>query len=197
MLRSLHLYTGLFLSPWMLVYATSAFCLNHDAWVRELFHVVPPSWELVREVSFVPAESFPVAPDDQASAILQKLGLDGPHHIQVVPATQPLTIIRQSGGGNYRITWHRERSVVAIERQQPFSALRLLHFLHFRGGYRQAYAAVILWAIIVDAVAISLWLWVISGVYLWMRRPNKRKLGTVCVVMGCALFVALVTWLCV
>ena len=59
------------------------------------------------------------------------------------------------------------------------------------------YAAVILWAIIVDAVAISLWLWVISGVYLWVRRPNKRKLGTVCVVMGCALFVALVTWLCV
>ena len=67
-MRSLHLYTGLFLSPWMLVYATSAFCLNHDAWVRELFHVVPPSWELVREVPFVPAESFPVAPDDQASA---------------------------------------------------------------------------------------------------------------------------------
>ena len=29
-LRWIHLYTGLFLLPWMLVYGASAFCLNHN-----------------------------------------------------------------------------------------------------------------------------------------------------------------------
>ena len=28
-MRALHLYTGLFLVPWMTVYAVSAFCLKH------------------------------------------------------------------------------------------------------------------------------------------------------------------------
>ena len=67
-MRSLHLYTGLFLSPWMLVYATSAFCLNHDAWVRECLHVVSPSWELLREVPFVSADTLPDDTRDQARA---------------------------------------------------------------------------------------------------------------------------------
>ena len=31
-MRAGHLYTGLFLVPWMAVYATSAFCLNHNSW---------------------------------------------------------------------------------------------------------------------------------------------------------------------
>ena len=30
-MRWAHLYTGLFLVPWMLVYAVSAFCLNRGA----------------------------------------------------------------------------------------------------------------------------------------------------------------------
>ena len=34
-MRGLHLYTGLFLVPWMTVYATSAFCLNHKEWFTE------------------------------------------------------------------------------------------------------------------------------------------------------------------
>jgi hypothetical protein len=32
-MRALHLYTGLFLVPWMTVYAVSAFCLNHNEWI--------------------------------------------------------------------------------------------------------------------------------------------------------------------
>jgi hypothetical protein len=156
---------------------------------------VPPSWEVVREVAFTPPGAFPVAASDQARAILKTLDLDGPHHIQR-PTLQQLLIVRPSGQGNYRITWRRQQSLIVVEQQRPFSAFRLLHYLHFRGGYGQPYAAAIGWAIVVDAVAVSLWLWVISGIYLWARRPNKRKLGTACLVVGCALFAALVTWLC-
>ena len=130
-------------------------------------------------------------------AILQELDLDGPHFIQEKPTTGQLVIVRASGRGNYRITAHPQQSTVVVEQQRPFSVLRLLHYLHFRGGYGQPYATVIAWAVIVDSVAVSLWLWVISGIYLWFRRPSQRTLGTACLVLGCALFCVLVTLLCV
>jgi len=40
-----HLYTGLFLIPWLLVYATSALCLNHGPWINKTFKIGPPTWE--------------------------------------------------------------------------------------------------------------------------------------------------------
>jgi hypothetical protein len=195
-MRWLHLYTALFLTPWMIVYATSAFCLNHNQRIRELLHIVPPKWEAVEEVSFVPDDTFPVSPEDQARAILREVDLQGPHRIQGKRTPQQLLIFRFCGRGNYRITWQRQQAKILVEQQQPFSALRLVHYLHFRGGYGQPYPTMILWAIIVDAVAISMWLWVITGIYLWARRPKKRKLGTVCLVAGCLLFAGLVLMLC-
>jgi uncharacterized iron-regulated membrane protein len=59
-----------------------------------------------------------------------------------------------------------------------------MHFLHFRMGYGQPYFAHITWAVTVDAVAVSMFLWVISGVYLWWRRTRKLLIGFVCLVAG-------------
>jgi hypothetical protein len=196
-MRWLHLYTGLFLVPWMLVYGTSAFCLNHGEWIRERFGIEPPSWEVVREVADVPNDKFLGEPADQAQAILQWLDLDGPHRVQGKPNASQMVIFRICGTGNYRITWRRIQSQIIVEQQQPFSAYRLLHYLHFRGGYGQAYFPLIAWAVVVDAVAISMWIWVLSGVYLWARRPNKRRLGGVCFVAGVLLFIVLTVLLCI
>ena len=46
-MRALHLYTGLFLVPWMMVYAVSAFCLNHSEWFTEGLQLAP-DWKNVR-----------------------------------------------------------------------------------------------------------------------------------------------------
>ncbi|MCH8119009.1 MAG: hypothetical protein IIC00_04685 [Planctomycetes bacterium] len=192
----IHLYTGLFLLPWMAVYATSAFCLNHNKWFIERLKITPPKWKVVREVEFVPDEAFPRVPAEQARAILQLLDLDGAHRIQGQPNASQMIILRICGGGNYRVTWRRHRSLVIVEKQQPFSFYRLVHFLHFRGGYAQPYFAHITWAVLVDAVAISMWLWVLTGIYLWYRRSRKLLLGCVCMVAGLLLFVGLTILLC-
>ena len=100
----------------------------------ERLKITPPKWEVVREVEFVPDDTFPRAPAEQARAILQLLDLDGAHRIQGRPNASPMIILRICGGGNYRVTWRRPRSLVIVEKQQPFSLYRLVHFLHFRGG---------------------------------------------------------------
>ena len=48
-MRSIHLYTGLFLVPWMIIYATSAMLINHGPAVREWFNVQPPKQEVIRK----------------------------------------------------------------------------------------------------------------------------------------------------
>jgi len=194
-MRWLHLYTGLFLVPWMLVYGTSAFCLNHNEWVREILAIEPPTWEVVREAS-VPNDRFSGEPADQAQAVLQWLDLDGPHRIMGKPNPHQMVIMRICGSGNYRITWRRQQAQIVVEQQQPFSAYRLMHYLHFRGGYGQAYFPLIAWAVIVDVVGISMWIWGLSGVYLWARKPSKRQLGGVCLSAGIVLFIVLTVLLC-
>ena len=170
-MREAHLYAGLVLAPWLLVYATSAFCLNRGPRLVEWLGIPPPSWSTVRSAEFVPPEEFPTDPALQAQSLLQYLDLDGAHRILGKPTADKMVIFRISGGGHYRITWHRPDSQVLVEKQ-PFSLYRLLHFLHFRHGYGQPHAAHILWAVLVDTITLCLWVWVVSGIYIALRRPR-------------------------
>ena len=195
-MRSTHLYTSLFLAPWLLVYATSGFFLSHHQWFREKFRVTPPKWEVLREVKFVPSETFPTTPAEQAGAILRHIDLEGAHNVLGQSNAQRMIIHRISGGGNYRVTWHRDRALVVVQRQQPFSLYRLVHFLHFRSGFRQSQWPHLVWGVMVDAATISMWLWVLTGIYIWFRVPRKRALGSLCVIGGSTLFIILVVLLC-
>lgn len=195
-LRWIHLYTGLFLLPWMLIYGTSAFCLNHNRWFIEKLNVKPFRWEVERQVDFRPDDNFPHDPAQQAGAIVKFLDLDGPHNVIGRPNANQMMINRVCATGNYRITWRKPNSLLVVEKQKSFSFYRLIHFLHFRGGYGQPYFANVAWAVIVDAVAVSMWLWVVSGVYLWWRRTRKLALGAACLVAGIMSFAALVVLFC-
>jgi len=191
----IHIYTGLFLIPWILVYATSALCLNHGPWINKTFKIGPPTWNTLSKSEFTPNDSFPQESKAQAAAIIQHLNLAGAHRVLPASNKQRMLILRLSGGGNYRITWQRTQSQLIVERQ-AFSAYRLLHNLHFRGGYRQMFFANITWAVIVDLVCVSMWLWVVSGIYIWFRKRKQRVSGNICLAAGCVLFCVLVVLLC-
>ena len=195
LMRKLHLWTGLFLVPWMLVYATSAFLLNHPG-LAGLFGNKPPTWEQVNSFDFVPDDSFPAEPKEQARVLLAKADLEGAHRVQGKPNPNQMIIFRIRASGHYRVTWRKKQNRVLVERQTPFSMIRLVHFLHFRSGYRQPVNTYIAWAVIVDFVALSLLLWVVSGIYLWARMRRDRLSGGACFAMGCGLFAVLVVCLC-
>ena len=141
--------------------------------------------------------SFPESPELQAAAVLTNLDREGAH--RVLPAQsspRELKILRICARGNYLVTWHRVDNRITVEQQQPFSYLRLINFLHFKGGYGQPYLAHTMWAVVVDFVGVSIIFWVVSGVYIWARRPNRRLLGAFFLAAGIVLFVTLVLALC-
>jgi hypothetical protein len=193
-MRTLHLYTGLFLVPWMMVYAVSAFCLNHSSWFTEGLQLTQ-KWETLREVEFTPGSELPQTREEQAAAILRHVDLDGPHQIVGTPSASEMVVIRYSVTGHYRVTWQPSRSRVVVARFQPASAYSVINALHFQHRYRP-YFAHLAWAIVVDATALSTVFWVISGIYLWARQRSQRLLGGICLIAGLVLFTVLAILLC-
>jgi hypothetical protein len=193
-MRVLHLYTGLFLVPWMTVYAVSAFCLNHKEWFTEGLGLAQ-KWENAREVEFTPGSGFPQSPAEQAAAILRHVDLEGPHTIMGTPDANQLVMIRLCASGHYRVSWFPPRSRVVIDRLQPTSFYSVVNALHFQHSYRP-YFAHWAWALIVDATTTSTILWLISGIYLWARRPRRRLAGGLCLIAGTVLFAILAVLLC-
>jgi len=189
-MRALHLYTGLFLAPWMMVYAISAFCLNHNEWFTKGLNLAP-TWETFRQRDFTPGPEFPETPEEQAVAILRHVDLEGPHRIIGAPDANQFVMFRYCATGHYRVSWFPPRRSVVVDRQLPASFYSVVNALHFRYGY-EPYFAALGWAMIVDATTISTVIWVVSGIYLWARRPRKRLLGGFCLVGGTALFMVLV-----
>jgi len=188
-MRAGHLYTGLFLVPWMMVYAMSAFFLNHDTWFTES----KPAWADVSDTKFVPDDGFPATSEEQARAILTRLNLDGAHRITQDDGKQ-LVIYRSCATGLYQVIWLREESRVTVRQQQPCTVYSFVNALHFQHGYSQPYTAYPsswIWALILDTASVSTVFWVISGVYIWARRPRKRLLGGLCLGAGCLLFAVL------
>jgi hypothetical protein len=195
LMRASHLYTGLFLVPWMTVYAVSAFLLNHNTWFTE---TLQPKWEVIRETEFNPGPTFPHVSGEQARAILKHLELDGAHRIMADGSSQ-MDLFRYCAAGHYRVTWKRQEARLIVQKQKPFSFYSLVNALHFQHGYTDphfAYLPWLAWAVVVDAVTISTVIWIISGIYLWARRPKKRLLGGVCMLAGSVLFAALAVLLC-
>ena len=185
-MRAGHLYTGLFLAPWMMVYAMSAFFLNHDAW----FSGSKPMWADVTDRAFVPDDAFPVASEEQAREILIHLNLDGAHRISQDDEKQ-MVIYRPCATGYYQVSWLRQESRLVVRKQQPCTFYSFVNALHYQHGYSRPYSAYLpwgTWALIVDLVTVSTVFWVVSGVYIWARRPRKRLPGGACLVAGCLLF---------
>jgi hypothetical protein len=193
-MRALHLYTGLFLVPWMTVYAVSAFCLNHKEWFTEGLGLAQ-KWENVREVEYSPGPGFPQTPAAQAVVILRHVELEGPHTIMGTPDANQLVMIRLCATGHYRVSWFPPRSRVVVDRFRPSSLFSVINAFHFQSGYRP-YFAHAAWALIVDATTTSTILWLISGIYLWARRPRRRLLGGLCLIAGTVLFAILAVLLC-
>lgn len=128
--------------------------------------------------------------------ILKTLDLSGAHRVVGKATPQGFVIFRLSIASPCRVRWQRPQQRLIFERQTSFSLVRLIHSLHFRGGYDQTYLAYRTWAVIVDLVAASLLIWVISGIYIWLRSPRYRLSRSVALFGGIALFAVLVWQLC-
>jgi hypothetical protein len=191
--RDLHLYVGLFLCPFILVFAVSTMLLNH------------PKALIAGGVvaNATPGASIPidVPPDpgslEQAKAILSQLRVTGEidyvrHNAKAGRLTIPVT----KPGETARVEVDLRAKTATVERQQPGlgAALTYLHKMpgphnvKFRGNWLY----MVWWKIAADAVVYGTLFLTVSGLYLWWVLKAERRLGWALLGAGFFSVVALV-----
>lgn len=186
LLRRVHLYAGLFLAPWVLMYALSTVAMNHRALFQDRGEAAP-QWHKRSEQVFRGAFPSDASPQLQARTILAWLGMEGAHNARWQAQQGTLVIQRQRLIDPVRITFTPADNRVMVE-GQPTKTSALLERLHRRRGYERDHTADDIWAFIVDAFILVMLFWVLSGFILWWQMKATRKLGLTFALCGAAIF---------
>jgi hypothetical protein len=184
LVRRVHLYLALFLTPWILMYAASTFAMNH----RDVFRgspPPPPEWKTVSQSTysgeFAPGAEAPA----MAQQLLDSLGLDGAHQARMREGK--LEINRLDAVAPMRITYDAASRAVHVE-QHVFKSAEFLERMHRRRGYQHAYALEDTWAVSVDLVIAAILFWVLSGLWMWWELKAARRWGAAFALAGIGLF---------
>ena len=189
--RRTHLYLGLFLMPWLMMYGVSSFIVIHNSWFRQ-----DP---LPKETLFEKPYSRPVTsqgknndPEMRAAAeeILKDSNLEGAFWVDK-PNADTLHINRFTFRDSISLTYSlKDQKLKAV--RQPMRSLQLPVRMHFRGGYTQPTFGDKLWGLLVDIACVGILIWVASGLIMWWRLPRVRSWGSIAVGAGILSFLVLV-----
>ena len=187
-IRRVHMYTGLFLAPWMLMYAFSTLVMTHREYVLSFYSSKNPAMTTEHELDY--SRTFPtnITREEISAHILQDIGLDGAHFVSGGRNGQPLVVNRQHALGLRRVTFDPTMHKITIQREE-FRALTFLERMHRRRGYSQPYTLDDTWGFTVDAAVVAMVFWSLSGIWLWWEIRMTRFWGALSLVAGLSLFI--------
>jgi hypothetical protein len=185
-IRRTHMYLGLFLFPWMLMYALSTAVMNHRAFFVPSNGGTPPAYE--RERDLVYDAVFPPDADLKTISrqILAALDLDGVHN--VTRRSDGAIVITRNGLMTPRRVIYAPATRTVLIEKMPARANAFLERFHRRRGYATGYALDTVWAVSVDLVIVAMIAWVLSGLWMWWEMKATRAFGAAAVVAGAGLF---------
>lgn len=186
--RDLHLYLGLYLCPFALVFAISTILLNH-AWKPG---AVTPRRTVFKEVA-VPAELERTQGMDrvrEARKILAQVGVSGEiDFIRAIPRENRIVIPVTKPGEETTISLNLQsrEAIVDVRETGIGAALVYLHRspgphnVNVRGNWVYMRA----WRWLADVTVYLVLFLSASGVYLWVFLPAERRLGIILTTAGC------------
>jgi hypothetical protein len=188
LVRRIHMFTGLFLAPWMVMYALSTLVMTHDEYVNSFYTSKSPVMVKERELDY--SRTFPtnLTRDVIAQQILNDVGMDGTHSISGGRNGRPLVIQRQHAMSQRRLTFDPSKSRITIEREE-LRTPTILERLHRRRGYNQPYSLEDTWGFTVDVAVVTMVFWSLSGIWLAWELKTTRVWGALSFVVGLGLFV--------
>jgi hypothetical protein len=185
-IRRVHLYLALFLTPWMLMYAISTIAMNHRGWFESYYGGRVARWDRVSKEKFAPALTPDASRQDVADAILAHLHIEGEHSVRG-RLTQRLSITRDNPFDMRRITYSPSDSLLVVEKRRS-RLPAILESLHRRRSYQSLILTEDLWGFTVDLTILAMLFWAGSGLWLWWEMSVTRRLGAIALVTGIALY---------
>jgi hypothetical protein len=185
--RRLHLYLGLTLVPWFVMYGVSSIPFAHNQFFEARDKAKGlPLWTTRLEQKYsidIPAngELRPVA-----ARVVKDFGLDGAYGAYRQGPDQINVFVhsfRHVTQARYLIA---EQKIVVEDRR--FRLDQFLTGMHGRGGFEQEGILNTAWGAMVDVACFGMLLWVLTGLYMWWSLPGLRKWGWVAFLGGVCSF---------
>jgi hypothetical protein len=185
--RRLHLYLGLALLPWFVIYGVSSLAFSHPAWFQAPPGEAKKDWVVRSERAY--EIEIPPRPDWRAvgARIRRDVGMDGGYGVWRPPGQNRIEVIHQRFLSASRAVYlPAEKKLVIEDRRFRWGAF--LTGMHARGGFEQEHLLNDLWGVIVDVVSIAMLAWIATGLYLWWKRRPTRTWGWIAIAGGCVSF---------
>ena len=187
--RRTHLYLGLALLPWFLMYGLSSIPFAHTAFFerRDAARGLP-MWTL-RATHTV---DLPVSEDPRelralGAALLRQAGVSaGSYGVYRQSPTQ-LNVYAYSFRHSTQLKYFIDQQRMTVE-DRRFRWDQFLTGMHGRGGFEQEGLLDRSWSVIVDLVCLAIALWIASGLYMWWGLQGSRTWGFVTIGAGAATF---------
>jgi len=186
--RDLHLYLGLFISPFVLLFAVSVFFLNH---ARTPIDATTTTRVMVHDLQ-VPAgiaEAQGMERVHHAAEILAQVGVTGEiNFIRYIPKERRLVIPVVKPGVETTIDLNVEARKATVSRRKT-TTWETLSYLHkspgphnaaIRGNWLWTRA----WRWLADATVYLVLFLSMSGIYLWVALKSERKVGLILLIAG-------------
>lgn len=192
--RRLHNYLGLFLLLFLWMFSVSGLVLNHSTWPAGNF------WEAREESTAERTIRAPAATGDVAIAadLTGQLGIVGEvGDIRRHADGAQLAFQVVKPGQVFRVDAHLDSAVARVTeiRVNAWGVMDALHkFTGVKMGdpdQRRDWLLTRLWSFAMDVLAIGMVILVASGVFLWLRRADTRRMGLLALTAGvacCAFF---------
>ncbi len=180
--RDLHLYFGLFISPFVLVFAISVFFLVHSR--ARSGEPVGAAGPIVTDLS-LPADLETVSGRqriDKLKPVLERLGVQGEiGWVQYFPKQRRLIVPVTVPGRLTTVTLDVTNRQASIERRTTglADALMVLHMSpgQHMADIRKNWIYMRLWSWLADATVYLTLFLTVSGLYLWYVLRAERKVG--------------------
>ena len=187
--RRTHLYLGLLLIPWMLIYALSTLAFNHGEHFRP-YRAAEPLWLPLWEKDYTfEAPSDAAGLRGAAERLLAEHDLKGAFFAR--RQGQRLNINVQNFWHPRRVTYDFTTKKLRAEERRS-TPLDVLVRLHERTGYGQGGPLHNLWAFFVDLFSVATLAWIATGLYLWWKLSATRRWGWLALGGGFVTFATLV-----
>ena len=194
--RDLHLYVGLFLSPFVLVFAVSVFYLVHASTGRLSEE---PSKRVVSDLAVSP-ELERLTGGEQVAAlrpVLSGLGVEGEvNFIRKITKEHRLIVPVLVPGRETTVDLNLESRTAAVSVRETGLADALVHLHKMPGPHNvnmrgnSTYMKV--WRWLADVSSYGLLFLTLSGVYLWLALRAERRIGLTLLSLGALSFFGLI-----
>ncbi len=194
-LRDLHLYFGLFISPFVLLFSVSVFYLNHGKLSPGAEPSIDTYQNLIVPDGFDRLKGREAA--DRAQAILPQVGVEGEiGFLRYVSRDRRLIFPVSKAGTEASVDVDLDARTAVVKRR-GMGLWESLSYLHKIPGPHNAtirgnWFGMQVWRVLADATIYLLLFISFSGLYLWWAITAERRIGMTLLTAGAVTFTGLI-----